>query len=91
MLAIWLSIAALISVSLTILTLAVKGVTMGAWDIALAYLGGAVFPIVVYFLIDSFFIKEKQPGERSSTAMAKEKEYAHLVKNMIITDPPAGP
>lgn len=90
MLVVWLIVASLVSTTIAVLVLWARGVGLDVWDFAIAYLAAFGFPTVVYLLVDSFFVKEKQPEERGTAAMAREKEFAHLVKNMVIKDPPAG-
>jgi hypothetical protein len=90
MLIVWLILSAIVSTSIAIGVLAAKRVGLGGWDIALAYLGAVGFPAVVYLLVDSFFVREKPSKEGGTTVMAREKEYANLVKSMVVKDPPAG-
>jgi len=90
MLVIWLIVASFVSTSLAVLVLWARGVGIDLWDAALAYLGGFGFPTVVILLFDSFMVKEKPSEEGGTAKMAREKEFAHLVKNMVVKDPPAG-
>ncbi len=90
MLVVWLILSAVLSATIAVGILLAKKVGLSGWDIGLVYFGAVGFPAVVYLLVDSFFVREKPSKEGGTGAVVREKEYANLIKSMIVKDPPEG-
>ena len=57
-LVVWLILSVLVSVTIAIGIMAANGIQMTGMSIFQTYMGAAGFPVIIYLLVHSFFIKK---------------------------------